>query len=1269
MRLRFRDWPLRIKTAALLTLASLVPLVVAAVIDVRQARERIVLGTADLLGARADQLTAQLDTFHRGYERSVNRVARFPEIKKFCRLGLKPGTAHETGARAILDVYPESDPGIWRAAILDSSGTVKVATNKELVGRHLAYLADVRQALKGNVVVSDIQIAESPSGDVPVIAYLAPVSSGGRLSGVAMMWVRAETLWKIMRNANGLAGAGSFAVLFDSNGVRIAHTYSQEIVFHPGGPLSPAVVNDLVAERRFGEKTRELLGDARSFPEQFDRALSKTPDTGLFRGFAPVNRKWTYGVGRRFETVPWTIFYMIPEGSIDSLVGQMTREKALFAGSIILIALTVGTFCTASILNPIRKLSKAIESIGDGDFSARIPPNGRDEIGLLGASFNAMTDRIEAQAGALRQARDELEVRVEERTADLRQTSERLEKEIAERTQAEKAIRASQNLLRDIVDNSAAVIYVKDLEGRYSLVNRRYSEIFHISQEDIVGKTDYDLFSKEAADAFRMVDERVAAAQSAITQEEMAPHDDGMHTYISVKCPLWDTEGKPYAIFGISTDISDRKQMEGALRSSEEHTRLIVETAMDASITIDRDGVISAWSPQAESTFGWPRAQIVGQRLDDTIIPENYREAHRAGMSRYLATGEAVVLNQRLELTALHRDGHEFPIELSITPILVDGSVTFSAFVRDITERKHAEYKLGEQLARLKLLDEITRGIGERQDLHSIFQVVIRTLEDQLPLDFCCVCLYDQADDMLIVNGVGVKSEALAVDLAMTEESRVPIDQNGLSRCVRGELVYESDITQVPFPFPRRLAGAGLKSLVVAPLLAESQVFGVLVSARQSANSFSSADCEFLRQLSEHVALAAGQAQLHATVQQAYDDLRHTQQSAMQHERLRALGQMASGIAHDINNAISPVVLYTESLLQNEPNLSQRARSYLETIARSIDDVAATVARMREFYRQREPQLVLARVSLNRLVQEVIDLTKAAWSDMPQQRGIVIEMKTDLTQDLPDVMVVESEIREVLTNLVFNAVDAMPEGGTLTLRSRVPERPSSPVDPPVQVFLEVVDDGVGMDEETKKKCLEPFYTTKGERGTGLGLAMVYGVIQRHSAEIEIESVPGKGSTFRLIFLAPAGVDTAEAQLPGSIELPSSLRILIVDDDPLLLRSLHDTLTTEGHTVVTANGGQAGIDACRDAVLRGKPFPVVITDLGMPNVDGRKVADAVKDVSPSTFVVMLTGWGQRMVSDGDIPPHVDWVLSKPPKLADLRKAFLQSLRASKGELDQ
>ena len=704
--------------------------------------------------------------------------------------------------------------------------------------------------------------------------------------------------------------------------------------------------------------------------------------------------------------------------------------------------------------------------------------------------------------------------------------------DLTERKRVQEVARSTQVLLQAIIDNVTAIVYVKDVEGRYLMINRRFEELFHFTRESIVGKTDYDVFPKDAADAFRAVDERVRLGGTEMQTEESAPHDDGPHTYLSVKCPLQDSSGQLYAICGISTDI---------------------------------------------------------------------------------------------------------------------------------TERKQSERKQRQQLSQLELLNRITRAIEQRQDLSSILQVVIRSLEEDMPIDFGCACLYESTTNVLTVAHVGCHSQALGADMMLTENTLVPIDGNGLYRCVRGELVYEPDISTSEFPFPQRLAQAGLKSLAIAPLVIAGNSFGLLVTARRDANSFTSGDCEFLKQLSEHIALAAHQVQLYSDLQRAYEDLRQTQMASLQQERLRALGQMASGIAHDINNALSPAALYVHGLLERESSLSRSARGKLETIQRAIDDVGQTVDRLREFCRPRDLQSEPTAVYLGRVVEQVLNLTRARWLDMPQERGTVIRVNTEVSPDLPQVLGSESEIRDALTNLILNGVDAMPEGGTLIIRAG----PVLPVDTtapaaaqaPTHVQIEVSDTGVGMDESTRRRCLEPFFTTKGERGSGLGLAMVYGAIQRHGGEIEIESEPNKGTTVRLIFpVSEVSIDTsATSRLARPIR---RLRILVVDDDPLLLKSMRDTLEADGHEVTVADGGKAGIDAFGAAKERGEPFMVVISDLGMPYVDGSKVASAVKGLSPSTPVMLVTGWGQRINMERDRPLHVDRVLSKPPKVADVRKALAE-----------
>ena len=243
----------------------------------------------------------------------------------------------------------------------------------------------------------------------------------------------------------------------------------------------------------------------------------------------------------------------------------------------------------------------------------------------------------------------------------------------------------------------------------------------------------------------------------------------------------------------------------------------------------------------------------------------------------------------------------------------------------EVMRRQQAERRTQIQLGRMRLLDRITHSVAERQDMASIFQVVIRSLEDYMPVDFAVIAPYNADERVITVAHLGVKSRPIAVAIAMPEQTRIPVDENGLARAVKGELVYEADIAGVSFNFPSRLAGGGLRSLVIAPLLTEAKVVGVLIIARREAESFTSTDCEFIKQLCEHVSLAAHQAQLRDTLQKAYDDLRQSRQTVMQQERLRALGQMASGIAHDINNAISPMALHTESLLETRAAISARA--------------------------------------------------------------------------------------------------------------------------------------------------------------------------------------------------------------------------------------------------------------------------------------------------------------------------------------------------------
>jgi len=409
------------------------------------------------------------------------------------------------------------------------------------------------------------------------------------------------------------------------------------------------------------------------------------------------------------------------------------------------------------------------------------------------------------------------------------------------------------------------------------------------------------------------------------------------------------------------------------------------------------------------------------------------------------------------------------------------------------------------------------------------------------------------------------------------------------------------------------------------------------------------------------------QVRLTEGLQKAYEELRRTQQVVVQQERLRALGQMASGVAHDVNNALSPIVAYSELLLNTLPNLPDVSRHYLQTINQAGGDIAQIVARMREFYRRRSETEPLTEVDVNRTIAEVTELTRPRWRDLPQREGVSIQIQQELEPKLPLLWSDPSELREALINLVFNAVDALPQGGTITFITRTITRPAPGQNGDAErlIQVEVRDNGVGMDEKTRQRCLEPFFSTKAQRGgTGLGLAMVYGMTQRHDGNIEIDSAPGCGTCVRLTFpiREKAALAGQDSQLRDKQN--RSLNILCIDDDAQVRQLLNDCLTHFNHRVMVASGGRDGMEMFRTAIQKKQPYEVVITDLGMPDIDGHHVARTIKTESPGTPVIMMTGWGTTMRDDGETAPEVDAVIGKPPRMQELNNLLLRVTTAEK-----
>ncbi|MGH7317146.1 MAG: hybrid sensor histidine kinase/response regulator, partial [Candidatus Rokuibacteriota bacterium] len=341
------------------------------------------------------------------------------------------------------------------------------------------------------------------------------------------------------------------------------------------------------------------------------------------------------------------------------------------------------------------------------------------------------------------------------------------------------------------------------------------------------------------------------------------------------------------------------------------------------------------------------------------------------------------------------------------------------------------------------------------------------------------------------------------------------------------------------------------------------------------------------------------------------------------------------------NNVLASILGRAQLLLERVQDV--KLRQWLEVIERAAMDGARTVRRLQDFTGIRRDQPAVA-VDLNQIVQQVLETTESIWRQDSRRRGVEIEVETDLAPGLPRVAGDPAELREAFTNLVLNAVDAMPGGGTLTLRTGTTAG---------QVRVEVRDSGTGIPEHIREKIFDPFFTTKGPKGTGLGLSMAYGILQRHNGRITVESEESRGTTFRLLFPPTTSDAVTEATPPPPAPLvsPVPLHCLVVDDEEEVAEVVADILGTAGHTAVTAASGQEGVER-----LGVERFDVVFTDLAMPGMTGWQVARAVKDRAPEVPVVMMSGFGVEVAPEELHAHGVDLVLAKPLQIQDVLRAL-------------
>lgn len=378
----------------------------------------------------------------------------------------------------------------------------------------------------------------------------------------------------------------------------------------------------------------------------------------------------------------------------------------------------------------------------------------------------------------------------------------------------------------------------------------------------------------------------------------------------------------------------------------------------------------------------------------------------------------------------------------------------------------------------------------------------------------------------------------------------------------------------------------------------------------------------------------------------ALGQLQATQSEIIQRERMHALGRMANGIAHDFNNALAPILGFSELLLMKPETLqdSKKVRNYIELIHTAAKDSAKVVSRLREFYRYRDEGEVFTPVVINDVVLQAISISQPRWKDQALAEGVNIDIRTEMG-NVPTVPGNESELREMVVNLIFNAIDAIPKRGTITIQTETQGR---------WLAITVKDDGIGMSEEVKARCLEPFYSTKEDLGTGLGLGSVYGIVRRHEGEIDIQTEEGRGTSICVSLPLEKRSKPPEAPKPAAVPT-NTLRILVVEDEPLVREVISVYLAEDKHDVTTAENGRVGLEKFKEGT-----FDLVMTDRAMPEMNGDQLAIEVKKLRPEQPIILLTGFGDLMAGSGEQPQGVNRVVSKPFTLATLRNAIVEVL---------
>lgn len=851
-------------------------------------------------------------------------------------------------------------------------------------------------------------------------------------------------------------------------------------------------------------------------------------------------------------------------------------------------------------------------------------------------------------------------------------------------------LRESEEKYRMLVEDMGEG-YVVVTGEKIAFANRRCAEVMGKPVEEIAGQSFWKFLPPDMVERARKVYERAMAGERAPEiQEFTVIRDDGSRLPLEVRFKEITYGGRPsYSL--VMRDITERKKAEEERERRTREMADLRDIATVVSQTLDLDELLDNALTKVLELMGVEAGGIfhldpAGRRFtlrthrgiseemvgDIGLIELTDEELERAlwwreptvdlarvfgdeGVARLVGAVEREGL-QMLTIVPVRAKGERYgalciashqPREVSPEDVDLLNSIANQIAVGIENARLYQETK--ETAERLAVTGEVTRLVGSSLDIREVYQSFTSEIKKLIDFDRASITL---------VDGDRVRFFSVASDeeTELGGGATLPLKDSVTAWVVENRRTnIETDFAQErQFTIDETHLKSGLRSAIRVPLLSKGEVFGSFNLTSRRPNAYGEREREILEQVAGQIAVAIENSSLFTAVkahekelEKAYEELKAAHDYMVQAERLRALGEMASGVAHDFNNVLA--VILGRAQLALEDVRDPKLKKSLHIIEQTAVDGAKTVRRLQDMSRVRVDR-EFETVNVNEVVKSALQMVEPRRAERQVTAGVEIDISADLDK-VPAVEGTPAELREALMNIIFNAMDAMPEGGKIVVRS---EQEDS------WVVLSIADSGVGIPEDVRGKIFDPFFTTKGPEGLGLGLSVTYGIVTRHGGSIEVDSTVGKGSTF-YIRLPIAGGARKRTRANSTTHHIRRANILLLDDDPEVGEVLRLTLSQLGHQVTLAASGEQGL-----GIFGQGDYDLVITDLGMADMSGRDVAQAVKEARPAVPVILITGWGVQLDPDGMRKIGIDGVIAKPFSKEDLSLQLAELLPAEPGK---